>query len=123
MYQIKLNKTQKNMTLKKIERSVKLVQKTSVIKLRQTGRAGPASTIPGPAGPQGPQGEPGEDKNFVQDFTNSDTVTVTHNLNKIPAVTINDSTGREIVGTIDHTSVNQLVATFTASFTGRIVCN
>lgn len=120
MYTIKLNKTQKSMTLKKVERSVKLVQKTSVIKLRQTGRPGPASTVPGPQGPQGP---PGEDKNFLQNFTNSSEVTVTHNLNKYPAVTVTDSTGDEVEGQIEHTSVNQLIARFTSSFTGKVVCN
>lgn len=127
MYQIKLNKNQKSVTLKKVERSVKLIQKLSNIKLSQTGRrglAGADSTVPGPAGPQGPPGEDaGGDKNFVQEFINSSEVTVTHNLNKYPAVTVTDSTGEEVIGQIEYQSINQLVATFIGSFTGRIVCN
>lgn len=125
MYEIKLNKNQKSISLKKIERSVKLVQKLSTIKLNQTGRRGPtgATGATGPEGPQGPSGSDAEDKNFVQNFTNSASVTVTHNLDKYPAVTVTDSTGEEVVGQIDHVSVNQLIATFSSSFTGMIVCN
>ena len=78
-------------------------------------------------GPQGIQGIPGaggvDDKNYVQVFTNESTITVTHNLGKYPATTITDSTGDEVLGNVIHNSVNELVATFSASFTGKIICN
>lgn len=70
----------------------------------------------------GPAGSD-SDKTFTQVLTNQSQVTVTHNLGKYPAVTVTDSTGDEVEGYIEHLSINELVATFSSSFTGRIVCN
>jgi hypothetical protein len=75
--------------------------------------------IQGPQGPPGPSG----DLHFEQIFTSLSTVTVTHNLNKKPAVTVIDSAGDEVVGDVDHTSNNQFVVTFSAPFSGTIFCN
>lgn len=44
MYQIKLNKTDKSISLKKVEKNIKLVQNVYRISLRQTGRQGPAAS-------------------------------------------------------------------------------
>lgn len=63
------------------------------------------------------------DKNFIQAFTSQTTVTVTHNLGKRPAVTIIDSANDECEGDVVHTSINQLVVTFSASFSGTVICN
>lgn len=63
------------------------------------------------------------DANFTFPFTSLATVTVNHNLNKFPAVTIKDSTGDECIGNINYTSVNQVVITFSAAFTGVVICN
>jgi len=63
------------------------------------------------------------DKNYTQEFTASSSVTVTHNLGKYPAVTVLNSAGDEVVGDIDHLSINELVFTSVAPFSGRIICN
>lgn len=125
MYTIKLNKKTKNLTLKAVQRSVKLIQKVSNIQLKQTGRAGPQGPqgIQGIQGEQGPPGSDATDKNFVQNFTNASVVTATHNLSKYPAVSITDSAGDEVVGQIEYLSINQIRASFSNSFTGKIVCN
>jgi len=63
------------------------------------------------------------DRYYTQSFTNQTTVTVTHNLGKYPSTQIFDSAGDQVEGTINHVSINQLVATFGSSFTGTIICN
>jgi hypothetical protein len=63
------------------------------------------------------------DANYEQSFTSASTVTVTHNLGKKPAVHIQDSTGDEVEGDVHHDSNNQLTITFSAAFTGKVVCN
>ena len=78
--------------------------------------------IRGLQGPQGPQGDSG-DKNYTQEFTFTDEITVTHNLNKRPAVTIVDSAGTEIIGTVEYVDANTLTVLFTNPFTGMIICN
>lgn len=73
----------------------------------------------GPAGPQGVSG----DANYTQSFTSTSSVTVVHGLGKYPAVTVLDSAWDECEGMVDHISVNQLVVSFSAPFSGIIVCN
>jgi hypothetical protein len=63
------------------------------------------------------------DKNFVQNFSSATSVTVTHNLGKYPAVTVVDSANDEVEGEVEHISVNELVVTFSAPFSGKVVCN
>lgn len=63
------------------------------------------------------------DKTYSQPFTNSAEITVTHNLGKYPSTQIFDSAGDQVEGMISHVSVNELTVTFTASFTGTIICN
>lgn len=72
--------------------------------------------IPGPAGADG-------DKNFVQEFTNSDSVLVNHNLNKYPSVTVINSANDEVVGELEYININSLLVTFIGSFSGKITCN
>lgn len=71
----------------------------------------------------GPEYASTPDKNYTQAFTNSASVVVAHNLSKYPATQIFDSAGDQVEGTITHNSLDQLTATFTASFTGTITCN
>lgn len=66
---------------------------------------------------------PAGDKNFTQEFTNSDEVQVIHNLGKRPAVTVMNSAGDECFGDVIHQSENELVVLFSGSFTGIITCN
>lgn len=75
--------------------------------------------IQGPVGPAGASG----DKTFTQSFISSSSVTVTHNLGKYPAISVLDSAGDVVVGDVDHTSLNQLIVTFSAPFSGMIICN
>ena len=44
---------------------------------------------------------------------------ITHNLNRHPAVVVEDSTGRRVEGDIVYTSNNVITITFTAAFSGR----
>ncbi len=76
----------------------------------------------GPAGPPGPKGDSG-DKTFKQDFTNASSVTVSHNLNKYPAVTIINSAGAEVEGDPNYIDANTLTISFSASFSGSVLCN
>lgn len=65
----------------------------------------------------------GTDKYYVQNFLATTLVLVEHNLLKYPAVTVHDSAGDEVVGEVEHLSVNMLRITFSAPFSGIITCN
>lgn len=65
----------------------------------------------------------GDDANFVYDFTNQSTLNFLHNLGKLPAVTIIDSTGDEVDGEVIHDSVNEITINFSASFSGSVILN
>ena len=75
-----------------------------------------ANVIPGAKGDSG-------DKYYSINFTNQSSVSVEHNLSKRPAVTIIDSSGDEVEGSITHLSTSALEITFSASLTGTIFCN
>lgn len=64
-----------------------------------------------------------QDVNVVHPFTASSSVTVNHNLNKMPSVTIIDSANDEVEGQVTHSSVNSLTVNFSSSFTGTIILN
>lgn len=64
-----------------------------------------------------------QDKNYTQDFTVSSNVTVNHNLNKYPTVAVFDSANDEVIGAIEYTSLNALIVSFSAPFSGRVTCN
>jgi len=63
------------------------------------------------------------DANFTYPFTTVSTVSVTHNLNKQPAVTVIDSAGDEVIGDVNYVSNNVVVVSFTSAFSGIIICN
>jgi hypothetical protein len=65
----------------------------------------------------------GGDLHYETTFSSSSSLTVNHNLNKKPAVTVIDSAGDEVEGDIDHTTNNQFTVTFSASFSGTVFCN
>jgi len=133
----------KNKSLKIVNRkdNLKLQHTKENISLEHTGKRGPQGE-PGEGLPLG--GDTGEilvklsdadndygfaspndlaDKNYVQTFTVASTVTVNHNLNKLPAVTIIDSAESEVIGDIEYTNNNTLVLTFSAPFSGKVTCN
>lgn len=64
------------------------------------------------------------DKNYrhVQ-ATPSDTWTVSHNLNKYPAVTIIDSSGTVVEGGVAYNTVNSVTLTFQSPFSGEATFN
>lgn len=84
----------------------------------------------GPAGPPGEQGEPGAPGTGSGDayYTHSQGVaattwTVVHNLGKFPAVTVVDSAGTTVEGTVDHIDINTLTINFAVPFSGTAYMN
>lgn len=146
MYTIKLRRQNHSISLKRIVSPIR-VRHTGARGL--PGRDG----IDGKDGEPGAQGEPGlglpaggtvnqvlakaseanhdtrwvsfegADKNYTQQFTVSNEVIVTHNMNKLPAVTVIDSAEEEVEGQVDYIDTNQLVVRFAYPFSGRIICN
>lgn len=51
------------------------------------------------------------------------TWSVNHNFGKRPHVTLLDDSGNVFIGDISLTNANRAVATFTASFTGAMICS
>lgn len=49
--------------------------------------------------------------------------TITHNLNKYPAVTVVDSGNSEVIGEIQYTNTNTLTVTFSSAFSGKAYLN
>lgn len=56
-------------------------------------------------------------------FSANTPVTVTHNLGKIPSVSIIKSNGDKIMGEIEHIDTTEFRVTFTSSFDGKIYSN
>jgi hypothetical protein len=77
---------------------------------------------PGADGPAGPAGPPGSSFEFSQPSA-SDTWVIPHNLDAHPSVTVVDSSGRIIEGSIVYDSRNQLTVTFSAAFAGSAYLN
>ena len=48
---------------------------------------------------------------------------IEHNLGKVPAITVIDSAGDEVRGSIRHDSANQATLTFAVPFSGVAYCN
>ena len=66
------------------------------------------------------------DKNFVSNqlnFSAGAAQTITHNLGKFPSVTVVDSNGKQVVGEVQHTSVNALTVTFQNAFAAKVYVN
>lgn len=51
--------------------------------------------------------------------TASATWVVTHNLNKYPSVTVSDSTGLQVEGTVDYFDLNTVTISFSSAFAGE----
>lgn len=146
MYKININTRKRSFTLSHTRRMIKISPIKRSINIASQGKRG----LQGPIGPQGPPGVSmpiggiknqalvkksnldydydwrtldAVDKNYIQNFNATNFLTITHNLNKYPAVTIHDSAGDEVVGEIVHVNTNKLSARFSAPFSGRITCN
>ena len=65
----------------------------------------------------------GHDKHFqYTQSTPASTWTINHNLGKIPAITIMDSSGNVVEGDCQNVSINQAILTFSGAFSGIAVC-
>lgn len=63
------------------------------------------------------------DKHYQESFLPASSISVTHSLNKYPAVTILDTAGDEVEGEVFHVDNNNLLVSFSAAFGGVITCN
>ena len=90
--------------------------------------------VPGPQGPQGPQGAQGiqgiqgEAGPGISTYTHTQNIassswTISHNLNRFPSVSVVDSAGSVVIGSITYTDANTVVVTFTAAFGGKAYLN
>ena len=146
MATIRLNKQNKTIKVVNRKETIRLKKQETKINLSHTGKVGPQ-------GEKGDQGDIGvgvptggaenqvlqkassedydfqwltptfEDKYYTTTFGVSSSVLVEHHLNKYPAVTIHDSAGDEVEGTITHEDTQKLTLTFSAPFSGRVTCN
>lgn len=71
-------------------------------------------------GPQGAPGQfnPGDIAYTHTQSVSSNTWTINHNLGFNPVAVVLDSAGTNCEGTISYPTINQMVITFTAAFTG-----
>ena len=66
----------------------------------------------------------GVDLNYVHDQgVASATWSVSHNLGKLPSVTVVDTAGSVVVGDVSYTDNNNLIVTFNNSFSGEAYIN
>ena len=82
--------------------------------------------IAGPQGTQGIQGPVGVDGDKHYAFSQGSPSafwTVAHNLGKYPSVTVIDSAGTTVVGSVTHLDANSLTVAFSAPFSGTAHCN
>ncbi|HHJ8903605.1 TPA: hypothetical protein ACQNTV_001780, partial [Streptococcus pyogenes] len=49
--------------------------------------------------------------------------TITHNLIKYPSVTIVDSAGNEVFGSVEYISTTKIIVRFSAPFAGKAILN
>lgn len=66
----------------------------------------------------------GSDKYYMHEQASASAVwTILHVLGKYPSVTIVDSAGDEVEGSVNHISTSTLEVTFSAPFSGRAYLN
>lgn len=99
-----------NTVLQQSDASSVVVAPSDAGTLIQTGLMGPISA--------------GSDRYYRHDQTSAaSTWTITHMLDKYPSVTIVDSAGDEVEGSVNHISTSTLEITFSAPFSGRAYLN
>jgi head-tail adaptor len=77
---------------------------------------------PGPPGPPGPAGSPATTFTFEQ-TTPAALWTIAHQLGRFPAVSVVDSSEREVEGDVSYLDSNNLTVTFSAPFSGVAYLN
>jgi len=60
---------------------------------------------------------------ITYNFTNKNTITITHNLNKIPTVIITDTLGNQIYSDIQYLNVNSIKIDFSELISGTVYIN
>jgi hypothetical protein len=78
-------------------------------------------------GPQGPSGLAGVQNDAIPELvaythtqsSTSNTWTIAHNLNFYPNVSVFDSAGTMVEGSVTHTDETQLIITFSATISGK----
>lgn len=64
------------------------------------------------------------DKNYVHNQSSAaSTWIIEHNLNKYPSISIIDSAGTEVYGSINRVDENIAILEFSAPFSGTAICN
>lgn len=67
---------------------------------------------------------PEADKSFVyEQQVPSSSWTITHNLNKFPAIIVLDSAGSIVIGEIVYINLNQIILNFSSGFSGKAYLN
>lgn len=65
-----------------------------------------------------------QDKTYIHEQNIASTMwTITHNLNKCPAVTVIDSGNNTVVGEVRYLSANSLQCVFSGAFSGKAILN
>lgn len=72
---------------------------------------------------QGPVGPSGAVTYIHDQATPSATWTISHNLDRYPAVSVVDSAGNTVICDAQYTSADSLTITFSAAFSGRAYLN
>ncbi|RLA59120.1 MAG: hypothetical protein DRQ89_14510 [Epsilonproteobacteria bacterium] len=66
----------------------------------------------------------GEDKNYVHVQSMASAIwQVAHNLGKMVSVTVVDTGGNTVEGSVTHDDLNNVTIEFSAPFTGQVFCN
>ena len=68
-------------------------------------------------------GSGGGDKHYEQPFNSVSTVTLDHNLNKYPAITIIDSAGTQFIADVNHTTINKTILSWNGATSGTAYAN
>lgn len=100
-------------TVEVIDEDIEIVVIEEVIQV-EVGAFGPQ----GPPGPQGPQGATTNVFYVHNQSTPSATWTIDHNLGGNPTAVVQDSAGTTCEGNFAYPSINRLVITFSAAFSG-----
>lgn len=139
---IKLNKNNRTIVVKRSpKKEITIVQqKPRVIEIIQTGKRGRT----GENGMGVPTGgtvgqllvkksntdfdtvwstESAVDKNYILDFTVQGSLDIDHNLNKYPTVSIIDTAGDLVEGSVRYLNENSITVSFSSPFSGRVICN
>ena len=66
-----------------------------------------------------------EGDKYYEELVNMPSTTweITHNLNKYPSVTIINNDMQEVIGDVKYTDLNTLTISFSAEFSGKVICN